>query len=900
MPSELRSTPNSEVRQPGDAKVSNPTGTLSDGELVGNYKVLGLLGAGGMGVIYRAFDMKLERTVALKFLPEDLVSSAEDRKRALREARAASSLDHPNIGVVHGFEETDDGRVFMVMAYYQGETLANKIHRGPLPVGEAVNLAIQIADGLSAAHAGSVIHRDIKPANVIVTERGLAKIVDFGLAQLSTNSGSTKTLGSSGTVGYMSPEQAMGKLVDQRTDIWACGVTLAEMLTGKNPFASESMTATLVAILDRPPQFLDDTPLDLRRIIYHALAKDPETRYSSCAEMLSDLQDFNAQLASAPAPALKALHGDSAASKELRLHLEHASGKTWLAASAATRRAPRWMLVAGVLLVLAAVLSLLPPVRERVAAWFAHPEEHIAVLPFDNTSNDSSMQAESQGLMDTMTDELSNLSNFKKSLWVIPASVVRSRKITDPLVAARELGATLVVRGSIQRSGQSVHLSVSLIDAKNLRQIGAASLDDSAGNIADLQNEAVSRMAQLMNINVSASTLRATGGSVAPAAYELYLKALGVMQRYDKPGNLEQAISFLGTAVQTDPRFALGYAQLGEAYRLKYSLDRNLNWLDEAQANCRKATEINHRLPSVYVTLARIHQLSGKYDLALQEFQQALDLNPRSPEALNGLAKAYEHAGRLQEAEAEFIRSAALRPDYWDGYDELGIFYDRQSRFPEAVEQLKHAAALSPDNAQVYSNLGAVYIDWGDPKVLPEAEQALKKSIALSPSYAAYANLAELYTTQKRYSESAALWEQALQLNDRDYRVWGYYMNTLTWLKDDAKVAVARHRKFLLLRDYLKVAPQDGPAQAELASLYARMKQYDKAKATIQTALALSPNDASALHSIGVAYEVMGNRALALQYVEKSLQKGTSLDSIKLDADLANLVNDPRFRATGK
>lgn len=874
--------------------MSNSAATLSAGDVVGNYRILGLIGAGGMGVVYRAFDTKLQRTVALKFLPEHLIHSSEERQRVLREARTASSLDHPNIGVIHGLEETPDGRVFIVMAFYEGETLAHRLSHGPLPVKEAVEVAIHMAEALAAAHEGAVIHRDIKPSNVILTKAGVPKIVDFGLARLSMNVDSTKSISSGGTVGYMSPEQALGKIVDQRTDIWSLGVTLTEMLTRKNPFSRDSVAGTVLAVVNEPPEIPEDLPVDVRRILYHALAKEPDARYQNCGELLADLKDVRQELDPAETP-VSHRHA-SATQRELRHHLEQASRHIHGGPSTSQR----WFFVVAVFVVFVAAVSFLPPVRERLARWSGPQETHLAVLPFENIGNDPAMEPESQGLMDSMTDQLSNLSSSQKTLWVIPSSVVRSRKIEDPLSAAKELGATLVVRGSLQKSGQAIHLNVALIDAKNLRQIGAASLEDNAGDFASLQSEAVSRLAGMMNIRVSADTLRATGGSVAPSAYESYLKALGLMQRYDKPGNLDSAIAALQSAVEADHRFALGYAQLGEAYRMKYQLDRNPKWIDEAQANCQKATEIDNRLPAAYVTLGRIHESSGKRDLAVTEFQQALQLDPRNPSALGGLAHLYENSGRIQDAEDTFRKAAVLRPDYWDGWDELGLFYDRQYKYPQAIEQLKHAAELTPDNAQVFSNLGAVYVDTADPKQFPDAEKALKRSLELTPSYPAYANLAALLYREKRYKESAELWRKALQMNDKDFHVWAYASNTYAWLNDKPSLDEAYARELPLLEKFISMHPQDAGAQANLAGLYARQKLRDKALVRIQTALALAPDDPGVLESVAVAYEALGDRRQALIFAEKTVEKGTSLDDLKSDPDLQGVVADTSFQPKGK
>src|SRR5262249_55841255 len=242
-------------------------------------------------------------------------------------------------------------------------------------------------------------------------------------------------------------------------------------------------------------------------------------------------------------------------------------------------------------------------------------------------------------------------------------SEVRRRRVNDPEAALREFGATLVVKGSVQRDSSGVRLTVNLIRTKDVRQEGSVSLQDRTGDFATLQDEAVSRLAGLMHVEVSADALRAADGSAAPAAYESYLAALGYMQRYDKPGNLDQAVAALTSAVNADPQFALGYAGLGEAYRLKFQVDKNTKWTEQALANGRRAVELNDRLPTAYVTLGRIHDATGKSDLALDEFQRALQLDPRNADALTGLAHSYEHAGRPADAEAAYKKAIALRPD---------------------------------------------------------------------------------------------------------------------------------------------------------------------------------------------------------------------------------------------
>ena len=540
----------------------------------------------------------------------------------------------------------------------------------------------------------------------------------------------------------------------------------------------------------------------------------------------------------------------------------------------------------------------MPSVRDRLQTVFAgSAQKHVAVLPFDNIGNNPQNEALVEGIMDSLSGKLSNLEVGKQSLWVIPSSEVRRLKVSDPSTALRDLGATLVVKGSITRQGQLVRMNMNLIDTKNLRQIGSVDLEDQAGDLATLQDDAVAKLARLMNITVTADMLNNTGGSVNPTAYESYLTALGYMHRYDKPGNLDLAIQALEDSVKTDPRFALGYAQLGEAYRLKNRVDRNPNWLVEAQANCKKAAEIDNRIPAVHVTLARIHDLMGQHDLALQEFQRALEINPRDPDALNGLARAYEDSGRVADAEAAFQKAAALRPDSWDGYDELGNFYDRQSKYDQAVQQYRHALQLTPDNAQVYANLGATYINSGDPKKLGDAEAALKKSIELISQLSGVCQpRRNLYLTQQRYAESAGVTEKALKLSDHDYAVWSNLLLAYEWLKQTDKAEDVRKHMLALVEERVRLEPQDAEAEATLAYLYAHYRRGFEAAARVQTALALAPDDPNVLADVASAYELMGKRSEAIAAMHKAIQKGYGVEQLKTDPEMAALVADPKFR----
>jgi eukaryotic-like serine/threonine-protein kinase len=694
----------------------------------------------------------------------------------------------------------------------------------------------------------------------------------------------------------MSPEQTLGHSIDQRTDIWSLGVIMAESLTGRHPFQRDTMPATMLAVLHSPPAELPGVPLELQRIVYRALAKEPHERYQTCSEILHDLEEVKpllgpggSSLGTSRSTSTQRLAASLAAASKSALHpIPEQPRRAWIP----------WIISATCLVLLAlAALFFYAPLRDRLQSSIASSNlRHVAVLPFDNVGNDPKNEAVVDGITDSLTGKLSNLDASGQSLWVVPSSEVRRLHITSPGDAAKQLNANLVVQGRFARDGQTVRLNVALIDANNLRQLGSAQFEDRAGDLASLQDEAVTRLARLMKIDVSADSLRNSSSTAAPAAYEDYLSALGYMQRYDKPGNLDLAIQKLESSVKTDPQFALGFAQLGEAYRLKNQVDPNPRWLAEAMANCKRAVEIDPRLPATHNTLARIQEGNGHHDLALQEFQRVLDINPRDAGALMGLARTYENSGRLADAEATYQKASALHPDSWDVFDELGTFYDRQGKYQQAIEQYRKALALTPDNAQVYLNMGATYIDWGRPEDFVAAEKALQQAIALHPTYPAYANLGLLYLNQRRYTEAATLTEKALALNSNDYQVWNNLVLAYEWLKQPDKAEAARDRMQLLAEQEARQRPQDGVVQSFLALIYAHRQQREKAMDHSRAALALSSDDPSVLATVAEANELLGRHEEAVALFQKALKKGYSWDQGKSDPDLQTLLADPAFK----
>jgi eukaryotic-like serine/threonine-protein kinase len=400
-----------------------------------------------------------------------------------------------------------------------------------------------------------------------------------------------------------------------------------------------------------------------------------------------------------------------------------------------------------------------------------------------------------------------------------------------------------------------------------------------------------------MRVKVSGEALR-TANNVPPSSWEAYLKALGYLQRFDKPRNIDLAISAVLSAVQSDPGFALGYATLGDAYRLKYQTERDPRWLDQAAANCRKALQIDSQLAPARVTLARLEVIGGKNDLALEEFNKALAINPRNAEALYGMGEIYESLGRAADAEATYQRAIALRPDYWGGYNYLAAFYDDQHRPQEAIATFRRVTQMTPDNPIAYSNLGAAYMVLGDPASQAEAQAAFERSLQLAPTYQAYSNLGYLYLIAGRYAEAAEKLRKAVELNDQDWRVLANLMEAYRWLKDTDKSRQIHDKYVRLLEQSAAAAPADTNTQASLGIVYSESGQRQKALECVKSALASGAKDGFVLAGVAQVYENLGDRKRAVQFALDSLANGASLQELQHRLGLQGVLSDPSFRGS--
>jgi serine/threonine protein kinase/tetratricopeptide (TPR) repeat protein len=759
--------------------VANLLGGKMIGQTISHYKILEKLGEGGMGVVYKAEDTKLKRTVALKFLSPQALGTEDEKNRFIHEAQSAAALNHPNICTVHEIDERE-GQPFIAMEYIEGQSLKDIIASGPLKLGEARNIAMQIAEGLHEAHRRSIVHRDIKPANIMITDAGRVKIMDFGLAKSPGKTQLTREGTTIGTVAYMSPEQARGEKVDHRTDIWSLGVVLYEMISGQSPFKGDHEQAIVYSIVNEEPRPLTHlrtaVPVELERIARKAMAKSPRDRYQHADELMVDL-------------------------RSLTVEIDSAGVTTGPAKKGFTRK--RRGLVFGLVVIIAIALVLarlyLIPEKSEVI-------DSLAVLPLENLSGDPGQEYFADGMTEELIADLAKMSTLK----VISRTSVMRYKETRKSVPeiARELDVDAILEGSVLQISGRVRITTQLIDAASDRHLWAESYERDLRDVLALQSDVARAIAREINIKLAPGEEGGLSSArqVDPQAYEAYLKGRYHWNKRTEQG-IGKGIEYFEEAIRIDPDYAQAYAAIAEAFislgDWGYYPPRETQ--EKTKDYAQKALAIDDESAAAYSALARVSRdIDFNWEVAEEYFKKAILLNPNYETAHQWYSAFLSCSGRHDEAIEQAKRAIQLDPLSLVINQTLGFSYYYARRYDEAIEQGRKTLELDKNFGSMYQVIYLCYVAKG---MTPEGVEAFKQAMSLDERTKIYVDdIDDAYKTSgyegmaKWFIESMEKWtfavynrpffyamayasidnkDKAFEWLERAYEVRSYFVTTI-------------------------------------------------------------------------------------------------------------------------
>jgi serine/threonine-protein kinase len=846
-------------------------------QLISHYRILGTLGSGGMGAVYRAEDTTLHRAVALKFLPESVAHTEKVHERLKQEARTASALNHPNICTIYEVGE-DAGEVFIAMEYVEGQTLSELLHQGPLPMEKVLRYSSQISAALPHAHEKGVIHGDLKPSNIIVTPQGDAKILDFGLARrgnpvefdrktMETASAEGGDAHGGGTFPYMAPEQIEGREASARTDIWSFGVVLYEMISGTHPFQGATLFLLCNSILRDPARPLPpNVPAGLKTVVSRCLEKEPERRYRRAGEVRAALEAID-------------LSPDQGV----------VTPRAW----------SRPALIVVSLIALAAVGALV--IRNGKLSPGAKSAEPmparvlLGVLP-PPKNGDPAKSAFDTGLVETLNSRLGELST-RHPLSVIPMNSTIEKSVTTVDGAREQFGVNLVLVLNIQRAADNVRVNYALVDARSHQQVRSGTITASQADPFSIQDQVFEKVASALELQLAPQEKQsfASHGTTEPAALDFYTQGRGYLQDYVVPEKVESAITLFGRALEKDPNYAAATAGLGEAYWRKFQLTHDHQWFDATLSNCQKASQLDPNLAAAHSCLGRALTSQGSYEKATEQYRRALDLDPGSDDAYFGLANAYEKLGRLEEAERLYKQAIAVRPAYWATYNWLGNFYMSHARYDEAATMFTQVISLAPDSFMGFSNLGGVRVNQGK---YAEAIPFFERSLSIRPTALAHSNLGTAHFQMRRFAESATDFEQAVKLDSKNCEVWGNLGDAYYWTPGRRPEAASAYGTAITLgEENLRHNPRDAQLLAYLGQYHAMRGEKKPALDKINAAVRLQPKSPDVLLASAIAYEQLGDSTRTLNALEKAVSLGIAPATIRDTPNFAALSGNPRFLA---
>ncbi len=858
------------------------------------YRLVAPIGSGGMGDVWKAIDTRLNREVAIKLIDAEHVAEPERRRRLLREARLASALNHPNTVTIYDVHSGDPVD-FIAMEYIPGVTLRQLLQAGRIALKLAVDYAIQIADGIAAAHAAGIVHRDIKPGNIMLGDDGRVRVLDFGLARIAEaaasdapdhhDSGLTKSGVAVGTPAYMSPEQALAEPVDARSDVFSFGIVLYEMLAGVSPFQGGDRARAFRKLLhDSPPplaDFVPGVPPGIEIVARTCLEKDPARRYPDCAAVAVALRDAASRFSAAShAPTVSLAAGPES-------HSEKAGG-------AAPPRRRKLLLAAAAF---AAAIALGGVLWLRSIPAPAPPQRGVAVLPFTNIGGDNRSLAFGLGLVMAVSTSIVNAEELQNAFWIVSPGDVLQARIQSAHEARQLFGVDLAVTGSIEVSGDNVRVIASLTDTRTQHQLGSRAITRPVGDSLKLEDDLADAVASMLPASPAdrPKAIR-LAGSGEPGAQDYYLRGRGYLQSSELSASarVDNAIAEFQEALRRDPKFAAAHAGLAAAELAQFKATKETSWIARAEADAADALQLGGRTVEVLTSLAAVSRAEGRYAESASLLEEARGRDPRNAEVWKALAETYEALKNSAQAEAAYQRAIQIQPGNPNAHQDLGRFLYKQGRYAEAERSWEQARQLAPDSYTAWFRLGAVYAQTGRTAL---AEEAYKHSLSLKPNAFSYNNLAALYFDQERYAEAIPYMEKAVEMGSVNLGMLSNLARAYRRVPQQAsKSAPVVERALALAGRMLGVNPRDAATHAELALLLAETGDRTRAAREIDDALSLAPDDTAVLFRAVLTYESLGRRDDALRAWRELAKTGSLMKEIGQRPELKALRADPRFK----
>jgi len=886
-----------EIRSPAPSARARTKGGVSRGSSLSvgfepgmdfgpRFRIEKLLGAGGMGNVYKAFDRELSRTIALKTLQPDLVSDPLLTERFKQELLLASKISHRNILRIHDLSDIE-GVKYITMAFIEGKDLNQLLKdEGPFPLERSLKIARQLCEALDAAHCEGVIHRDFKPQNVLVGKGDHAYVSDFGLATSleSAKMGMTRTGAIMGTPRYMSPEQVEGKPVDSRCDLYSLGLVFYEMVSGEVPFSGGSTWQLMYQRVQETPKDVKlvnpALPAYVARVIMHCLEKDPADRYQSAKEILADL-DAGRSPSRSPG-------------RTVQINLPVVEKL-------------RWYALGGGVLLLIGLFFAIPKTRHWV---FAAPTavgtptpitsglpslsqgKFVAVLPFRVLGDQSSLGYVADGLVEAMSAKLFQLKEVHLASSTAAAKI--DPKTPLPQVA-KELGVNLIVYGTVQGSGDNLRVTVKLENVAENRLVWSQEFPGMTGDLLTIEDHIYTRLVDELESKPSDEEMAAASAHPTEnvEAYNQYLKGRNALGGSPDEKNIQMAMNYFNGALQRDPGFALAYSGLADANLMMYVEKKDKYWSEKAVEAAKQAARLNDKLPEVHVALGSAYAATGQNVQAIAEHKRALELAPNSDGAYRRLGNAYRANGQKEEALRALEKAVEINPYYWNNLAALGKAYFAFGESDKAVKVFLQIIQLEPDNPAGYNNLGGIYLSLGR---FDESIPAFQKSLQIKPSGDTYTNLGTAFFYLKRYSEALPMFEKAVEMSPEDETNMGNLADGYRLVGDRQKAQATYEKAISLAYKELRVNPRNASVVGNLALYYAKKGDPQQAKEFVSKARAIDRSNVYLMYISAVVDTINNKPADAVKELTVALEKGYSPVDAAADPEFSSLQSRNDFQ----